>query len=228
MEAISISRATSPSACLVLMFKAPQRSKQRLAGSIGPLAAVAAERLFDCAREDLVDWPGPICFAPAAEDDERWLHDTVESNEAIVLQGGGDLGARINHVNRRLYDAGATRQIFIGIDCPELDRGYLAQANRLLDDHDAVFGPAEDGGVVLMGARRLWPDLSGLDWGGAALGRELGKLADDAGWRTVELEGKTDVDTVDDLKALSARLGRDLRPARQRLRSWIRTQGLDR
>lgn len=228
MEALSISRAMSPDTCLVLMFKAPGRSKQRLAETIGPLAAVAAEHLFDCAREDLRDWQGPTCFAPATAQDERWLRSKVQSFQSTVRQRGADLGARINHVNRSLEAAGFTRQMFIGIDCPELDPEYFERACRLLDEHDAVFGPAQDGGVVLMAARQAWPDLRGLDWGGAALGDELTGLTNRQGWRTTRLACRSDVDTVEDLRALPARLGRDARPARRKLSSWIAALDLTR
>ena len=46
------------------------------------------------------------------------------------------------------------RAILIGTDCPALDVAYLARAVAALDDHAAVFGPAEDGGYVLVGLAR--------------------------------------------------------------------------
>ena len=47
--------------------------------------------------------------------------------------------------------------LLVGTDCPLLDADRLAQAAALLAHHDAVLGPAEDGGYVLVGARRPLP-----------------------------------------------------------------------
>ena len=71
-------------------------------------------------------------------------------------QSGGDLGARMAHA----ISAALTRHpavLLIGTDCPLLDVAYLARAAGLLAGHDAVLGPAEDGGYVLVGATRPLP-----------------------------------------------------------------------
>jgi glycosyltransferase A (GT-A) superfamily protein (DUF2064 family) len=203
------------------MLKAPERSKQRLAEHIGTLAPALAERLCGCALEDLDAWPGPVCLAPAASEDVEWLGRRVGPADRIVLQSQGNLGARINHVNATLDTAGHARQIFIGIDCPELDAAYIANAAGRLDASDAVFGPARDGGVVLMAARRPWPALDGLDWSSPALGGQLDALCRSQGWRTDRLPPRSDVDTLEDLGPLGRALDGDTRPARQRLFDWL-------
>src|SRR5690606_9783520 len=147
---------------LVLMLKAPERSKRRLAARLGDaVAAEAARRLAACAVEDLAAWPGRSWLAPAAPGDLDWLGDAA-TGHSIVLQGEGNLGARIERVAATLRRQGLDAQIFIGIDCPELDAAYLARAAAALETHDFVLGPATDGGVVLMGARRAWPPLEPL------------------------------------------------------------------
>ena len=55
------------------------------------------------------------------------------------------------------------RVLVIGTDCPLLNSAYIAAAAKVLDDHEAVLGPAEDGGYVLVGATRPLP-LSGVRW----------------------------------------------------------------
>ena len=45
------------------------------------------------------------------------------------------------------------RVLLIGTDCPLARSRGARRGARRLDDHDAVLGPAEDGGFVLVGAR---------------------------------------------------------------------------
>lgn len=215
----------TPESCLVLMFKAPGRSKRRLAASIGPLASTAAEYLCRCALEDVAAWPGPVCFAPAGEADGEWLVERIGRADDIVLQRGSNLGERINHVDRVLRSQGFERQIFIGIDCPELDERYLGQAAAALDDHDAVLGPARDGGVVLMGARREWPDLGHLAWSSANLMAEVEQLCAECGWNMAHLAPLADIDTLEDLDEFRRVVPGDPRPARRALGAWLANDG---
>ena len=211
--------------CLVLMFKSPVRSKRRLAASIGPLASIAAEYLCGCALEDMAAWPGPVCYAPVAEDDAEWLAARIGNTEPVVLQRGQNLGERINHVDRTLRMNGYERRIFIGIDCPELDGRYLEQAAAALDGHDAVLGPAHDGGVVLMGTRREWPDLGDLAWSSARLMAELERCCAVLGWRTERLAPLADIDTLEDLDAFRRHVSNDPRPARRAFGAWLANDG---
>src|SRR5690606_37370137 len=72
---------------LVLMLKAPSRSKRRLAAARGDAAASeAARRLAACALEDLAAWPGPTWLAPADRTDLDWLGDAA-ARHRVVLQG---------------------------------------------------------------------------------------------------------------------------------------------
>jgi len=73
--------------------------------------------------------------------------------------------------------------VLVGCDIPGLCRRHVAAAFRALEGHDAVFGPAEDGGFWLVGlaadrreaalfgdvrwstAHALADTLAGLPWG---------------------------------------------------------------
>lgn len=216
-----MSDPTIAGTCLVLMLKAPERSKRRLAAEIGAQALAAAEALSACALEDMRDWPGCRCYAPAEAADGDWLDGRDLPDGERIPQHGGNLGARINHVNRELNALGRTTQLFIGIDCPQLNLPYLERAARALERHDAVFGPAADGGVVLMGARRAWPDLDALPWSTSELYALLRASCERSGWSIAELEPLADVDTLADLAASAQRLAQDPRPARRALREWL-------
>lgn len=205
----------------MLFFKAPQNSKRRLAGEIGDLATTAAEHLLSCALEDACAWPGNCVFSPADAPDETWLSAQREPIPDVLLQRGENLGERLNHVDAELRSRGLEKLLYIGTDCPGLDSAYLRQAAAQLDDHDAVFGPSLDGGVVLMGSRLAWPELGGLAWSTEKLGRELTALCRGAGWTTAQLEKRSDIDTVGDLLAARSDLANDPRPARIALTEWL-------
>jgi len=214
---------THAGCCIVLMMKSAARSKRRLAAAIGDARATqAARHLIACAREDLENWPGPVCLAPADDEEAEALEPA--SVDALVVQRGDNLGERINHVNAALIERGLERQLYVGIDCPAIDLGYLERAAAALVDHEVVFGPALDGGVVLMGVRGRWPDLSNLPWSTDALCGALEAACARAGARAAVLEPLRDVDTLEDLRALRSALDVDQRPARRALGRWLAQQ----
>jgi glycosyltransferase A (GT-A) superfamily protein (DUF2064 family) len=206
---------------LVVMLKHPQRSKTRLAAEIGELAQDAAQRLWACALEDAVDWPGPVCLAPAEADDRAWLLAQYPALALHLVQGPGNLGQRINHVDRQLRGQGYRQLLFIGTDCPAMNRCYLEQAAAALGESDVVLGPARDGGVVLMGARRAWPELADLPWSTAQLGRALALRCRETGSSVATLAELADVDAAADLRVAAAELREDGRPARRALSQWL-------
>jgi rSAM/selenodomain-associated transferase 1 len=66
-------------------------------------------------------------------------------------QGRGDLGDRMR---RMLTIAPKGRNCLIGADIPNVTRAHIARAFCRLGNHDAVFGPATDGGFWLVGLRQ--------------------------------------------------------------------------
>jgi uncharacterized protein len=204
------------------MFKAPSRSKRRLATEIGPhAAAAAAERLFACAREDAAAWSGPVCYAPAEPADIAWLDREFGPQPIVVVQRGANLGARINYVDDTLRQRGFGSRIYIGIDCPELDSEYLEAAAAQLERCDLVIGPARDGGAVVIGTRRPLPDLAHLPWSTEGLKHSLIELVEAQSWTVDERRELTDIDTLDDLHAAAAALRNDTRAARRALCAWV-------
>lgn len=210
-------------ACLVLMLKAPARSKRRIAGAIGRSADALAECLIACAGEDIQDWPGPALYAPASAGDAEWLARSGLPPRPAILQGNGNLGERIEQVSASALSNGHKRQVFIGIDCPQLTPDYIDAAAAALIDHDVVLGPAEDGGVVLMGVNGHWPPLGGLPWSSSSLFAELGDLCAETGRCWATLPTLNDVDSVEDLARVRQALADDRRRWRQALCRWIDT-----
>jgi len=82
---------------------------------------------------------------------------------SLHLQNGADIGARMRAALDSALARGA-RAILVGTDCPLLDVAYLARATAALSICDAVFGPAEDGGYVLVGLSRRADAFTGIPW----------------------------------------------------------------
>ena len=118
------------------------------------------------------------------------------------VQRGNDLGERmLDAVGRALEEAG--RVLLLGTDCPVLLAGYLEKAFRALERSDVVIGPAEDGGYVLLGLKKLDASLfRGIAWGtSAVLDQTLERVAE-LEWRYELLETLWDVDRPEDLMRL--------------------------
>src|SRR5581483_6005607 len=137
---------------LVVFVKAPRlgRVKSRLAREIGPLAALRFYRettralLRRLARDPR--WHLVLAVTPSRDRGARFWPAEI----ARLAQGEGDLGERMRRLFRQLPPGPA---LIVGSDIPALAPGDLAAALRALNAHDAVFGPALDGGYWLVGLR---------------------------------------------------------------------------
>lgn len=67
-----------------------------------------------------------------------------------ICQGPGDLGERMARALRRQQPMPV---LLVGSDIPGLGSAHIERAFRALAAADVVFGPAEDGGFWLVGAR---------------------------------------------------------------------------
>ena len=113
-------------------------------------------------------------------------------------QGDGDLGTRMQRVMRELPPGPA---IIVGTDVPGLTGAHIASAFRLLGHHDAVFGPAADGGYWSVGLRRSprVPDVfRSVRW--STRDALADTLANTNGLEVALLETLADVDVVADLQ----------------------------
>lgn len=142
---------------VVLMLKEPVAGevKTRLAQTIGAAAAAGVYRALICRlMRRLAGAPGDIIIAvnrPPAALRRSWHR---RFGLPLVPQGRGSLGDRM----RRLNDAAPSGPVlFLGADTPDVDRTDIAAATRRLGGHDAVFGPATDGGYWLAGLARRRP-----------------------------------------------------------------------
>lgn len=120
---------------------------------------------------------------------------------SVIRQGSGDLGRRMDRAFRRLPHG---RAVLVGCDIPEMGPADLRAAFRALGRHQAVFGPAEDGGYWLigMGPRRPARAFAGVRWSGPfALADTLRNFA---AHPPALLRRLSDVDTAADLACSGA------------------------
>ena len=184
---------------LIVMVKFPAagRVKTRLAKDIG---RVAAAWWFRHQVRSLL----------RRLDDPRWqIWLSVAPDTALessvwplrfprISQGRGDLGARMRGAFEALPKG---RACLIGGDIPRVEKRHITEAFAALGRHEAVFGPASDGGFWLTGFRRtrpLPPQLfEGVRWSCAeTLSDSLATLQGQSCGLVAEL---SDVDTARDL-----------------------------
>ncbi len=127
---------------------------------------------------------------------------------SLHLQHGPDLGARMQHAFADVFHR-ARSAVLIGSDCPECDRDYIEAAFQALQCHDAVLGPAADGGYVLIGLKRVDASLfTGIPWGTADVLETTRKRLRRLHWTWLELDVKRDVDEPRDLDRFPYLTGR--------------------
>lgn len=123
-------------------------------------------------------------------------------------QQGADLGERMHLALSAALET-AESAVLIGCDCPWLDGDYLDRAFAALErGRAAVFGPAADGGYVLVGLRQSCAALfRQVDWGGdAVMAQTRVKLRNLAlAWE--ELPVLHDIDEPQDLARLPTDAG---------------------
>ena len=192
---------------VIVMAKAPVAgfAKTRLIPALGAQGAAAlAERLLERTVEQaLAAALGPVdlCCAPDSRHPAFARHAHRRDIE-LSHQAEGDLGARMASACYRWLGR-AGRALLIGTDAPALDAAMLRRAAETLDDHDAVFVPAHDGGYALVGLRRAAPSLfDGMAWSTATVMAHTRERVAAAGLRHAELPPLADIDEEADLAHL--------------------------
>lgn len=187
---------------LVVMAKQPiaGRVKTRLAREIGvgratffarhALAAVLA-RLGAAGGWDLI-----LAVSPdSSRGSGMW-----PSGVRRIGQGGGDLGARMRRILLRQKPGPV---VIIGSDIPAVTPRQAGRAFRVLGAHDAVLGPAPDGGYWLIGTRplfRIGSVFQSVRWSSPhALADTRANLLEA---RVATVAVLADVDSADDLKSM--------------------------
>jgi uncharacterized protein len=183
--------------------------KSRLAAALDSQTALS---LYRCFVADLLEtigraeWPLIIFFYPpdAGKEMKAWLGKGC----VLAPQRGSDLGERMQNAFEEVFFHGFKSALLIGSDIPDLPSRILNEASDSLRTNDAVIGPAFDGGYYLIGfnsdtfAPEVFEDVA---WSTSETFKQTMSTFGRLGLRVHELPSWRDVDTYDDLEALSSR-----------------------
>ncbi|WP_193318457.1 TIGR04282 family arsenosugar biosynthesis glycosyltransferase [Nonomuraea phyllanthi] len=181
---------------------APGRVKTRLVPPLTPgeAAALAGAALEDTLRTVAqVPAAGRVLALDGAPG--AWLPEGF----TVLPQRGDGLDERLAAAFEDAHRLLPAPIVLIGMDTPQVAAGLLADALSLLAGHDAVFGPAADGGFWLLGLRAPDPALLlGVPMSAPITGEVQLRRLKEAGMSVALMPCLTDVDTMADAVEVAA------------------------
>lgn len=185
---------------LIIFTRNPElgKGKRRLAATIGDEATLAIYKfLLGHTR---------VITQELAVTKQVWYSEEVHENDAWdnavydkYVQVGDDLGQRMQHAFETAFENHES-VIIIGSDMHDMTQQDVADAFEQLENHDAVIGPAIDGGYYLLGFKKTIPNnvFENKEWGtGTVLEKTLADLKQ---LNVAQLVPRNDVDYYEDIK----------------------------
>jgi len=186
---------------LFARYPVPGKAKTRLIPEIGEATAARVHRRMTehaaAAVRACGDVEATVCFTGARRKDFRaWLGPAFRYHR----QSSGGLGERLRSAFEAAFGKGAEMVLAAGSDAPDMTAAVLRQALEALFDHDAVIGPAADGGYYLIGMRRPLPEVfRSIDWGTDRVYSQTAASFMRHGLSFAELGVLNDIDRPEDL-----------------------------
>ena len=171
------------------------KCKTRLAKSIGDEKALEIYKtLLRHTAETLAQVEADRVVFYSEQIQHRDLWDENVFQKQVQIQG--HLGEKMQAAFEWGFAQGYSKICIVGSDLMELQASDLDQAFLELENHDVVFGPAQDGGFYLMGMTQLYKRAF-LDkaWSTETVLEDT--LRDIKGLKYALLETKTDIDYVE-------------------------------
>jgi len=184
---------------LIIFTRNPElgKVKTRLAKTIGDQAALAIYTFLLKHTEQVatkVQALRQVHYSVAVHEADLWDDALFEKH----LQKGTDLGQRMAHAFQQGFDSGYRKIVIVGSDLYDLEASDIEAAFLSLDQHEAVVGPALDGGYYLLGLTQMVPELFlNKKWGTASVFQE--SMKDLVNLRVAKLPVKNDIDQYEDL-----------------------------
>lgn len=190
--------------CLIIFTRNPElgKGKRRLAATVGDEAAFEIYKfLLNHTRSITrsVKAQAQVWYSEKVHEKDDWDPATYQKFQ----QQGADLGKRMEQAFETAFQS-HEKVIIIGSDMYDLTTQDLNTAFELLDTHDAVIGPAVDGGYYLLGFKKQVPEnvFSNKEWGTETVLTET--LKDLKTINYTMLEPRNDVDFYEDIKDVPA------------------------
>lgn len=154
---------------IVVVAKAPQvgKVKTRLCPPLGyeQAAALYTGFLLDTVEIALGVADCQVKIVCPSAQDALELKQILPPEIGYVVQDTPGLSAALTQAVKECLDQGYQKVFCISSDNPTLPATYLESALKALDHHDLVFGPTEDGGYYLVGAKAPCAYLfEGMTW----------------------------------------------------------------
>lgn len=181
------------------------RVKTRLIPALGVAGSLEAHLTLTLAvLENLCGSGFPVQFwwdraVEAVPEDAQRVVCAIENRGLEQrIQQGGNLGDRMLDALGSGLELHPLAMI-VGSDCPSVEPGYVHQAVASLQEYDVVLGPSDDGGYVLIAARRVVPHmLDDIAWGTEHVLEQTCERLKELGLSVGLLEPRWDVDEPED------------------------------
>ena len=160
MPALSLSKGA-----IIIFAKAPVPGevKTRMCPPLAPdeAASLHGSLVMD-AVERTRSLRGVDIFLACSPGMDHPFFQTLAARHRIRLcdQVGADLGRRMDHALTAVFARGYAYALLVGTDIPNVAARHYERAKALLQTTDVVWGPTEDGGYYLVGAKHPYPRSS--------------------------------------------------------------------
>ena len=185
---------------LLIFTRNPEfgKVKTRLARDIGHQAALDIYKFLLAHTAKIctpLDTEKAVYYSEEIPNNDLWNATVFQKKKQI----GEDLGERMQNAFAEGFHLGYSKIIIIGSDLYDIETKDLEQAFNVLNNHEIVIGPAEDGGYYLLGMKQLHPKLfKNKNWGTATVLQDTINELKKSNYKL--LEKRNDVDLYSDIK----------------------------
>ena len=185
---------------LLIFTRNPEfgKVKTRLARDIGHQAALDIYKFLLAHTAKIctpLDTEKAVYYSEEIPNNDLWNATVFQKKKQI----GEDLGERMQNAFAEGFNLGYSKIIIIGSDLYDIETKDLEQAFNVLNNHEIVIGPAEDGGYYLLGMKQLHPKLfKNKNWGTATVLQDTINELKKSNYKL--LEKRNDVDLYSDIK----------------------------
>ena len=150
-----------------------------------------------------------ICYTP--DDKGAALKNIFGDDKIYFPQMGESLGERMYMAIQRVLAKDYGSCVLIGTDVPEIKQADLDYAFRLLDVHDIVLGPTQDGGYYLVGMKKSVREVfEKQTYSHASVLENTAKATFEAGYTVGFARTLHDIDEKEDISKFRNRMRKTL------------------